>query len=78
MAPWVEAARGDDDGVADAELVDAAASKRKTELTKWSIGEAELRAFNERTLIRVITPGSDAGESLHLLSALERRSARWD
>jgi len=78
MAPWVEAARGDDDGVADAGLVDAAASKRKTELTKWSIGEAELRAFNERTLIRVITPGSDAGESLHLLSALERRSARWD
>jgi hypothetical protein len=28
--------------------------------------------------VRVITPGSDAGEPLHLLSALERRSARWD
>ena len=26
----------------------------------------------------MITPGSDAGEPLHLLSALERRSARWD
>jgi hypothetical protein len=26
----------------------------------------------------VITPGSSAGESLHLLSSLERRSARWD
>ncbi|MBK8942211.1 MAG: ATP-binding protein [Polyangiaceae bacterium] len=26
----------------------------------------------------MITPGADAGEMLHVLSALERRSARWD
>jgi hypothetical protein len=28
--------------------------------------------------MRVITPGGTAGESLHVLSALERRSPRWD
>ena len=30
------------------------------------------------TDVRVITPGSTAGEPLHVLSSLERRSARWD
>jgi len=29
-------------------------------------------------MVRVVTPGSDSGEPLHLLSALERRSHRWD
>ena len=28
--------------------------------------------------MRVITPGSTAGEPLHVLSSLERRSPRWD
>ena len=28
--------------------------------------------------MRVITPGADAGELLHVLSSLERRSDRWD
>ncbi len=34
--------------------------------------------FATKTALRVITPGATAGESLHVLSALERRSARWD
>jgi hypothetical protein len=28
--------------------------------------------------VRVITPGSRAGELLHVLSSLERRSERWN
>jgi len=28
--------------------------------------------------VRVLTPGSGGGEPLHVLSGLERRSARWD
>jgi len=78
MAPWVEADANDEDGIADDPVVQEAVAARKAGLLKWFIGDAELAAFGQKTLVRVITPGSDAGEPLHLLSALERRSARWD
>jgi hypothetical protein len=78
MAPWVEAEAGDEDGIADGPAVRDAVEARKAGLLKWAIGDAELAAFGKKTLVRVITPGSDAGEPLHLLSALERRSPRWD
>ncbi len=78
IAPWVEAARGDEDNVADAPLVAEVAKKREKELRTWGISEADLREYCGSTHVRVITPGSDAGEPLHLLSALERRSTRWD
>ncbi len=78
IAPWVEAARGDADDVADAPLVAQEAAKREKQLRGWGISEADLRKYCASTHVRVITPGSDAGEPLHLLSALERRSSRWD
>lgn len=78
LAPWVEAARGDEDGVADPPLVTELAARRRVELTRWGLTERDLAAYCARTHVRVITPGSDAGEPLHLLSALERRSPRWD
>jgi hypothetical protein len=48
------------------------------DLEAWRIGAPELERFTGKTEVRVITPGSSAGESLHILSSLERRSARWD
>jgi hypothetical protein len=78
MAPWVEAAARDEDGVADAPIVARAIEDRRAGLAKSGIGEAELADFGARTHVRVITPGSSAGEGLHLLSSLERRSPRWD
>ena len=47
-------------------------------MATWSIGEAELAAYARSTDLRIITPGSSAGELLHVLSSLERRSDRWD
>lgn len=78
MAPWVEPAAGDEDGIADEHVVLEAAEARKKGLTDWQITEADLAAYVARSFVRVVTPGSDAGEPLHLLSAMERRSARWD
>ncbi|MGE0785541.1 MAG: ATP-binding protein [Sandaracinaceae bacterium] len=78
MTPWVEAAPGDEDGIADPPEVAAALASRQENLSAWGIGEPELARYAERTMVRVVTPGSDAGEPLHLLSALERRSPRWD
>ncbi len=78
IAKWVEATRGDADGVPDAPVVAKVLEKRRKELTTAGIAEADLAHYCASTHVRVITPGSDAGESLHLLSALERRSSRWD
>ncbi len=78
MAPWVEADAGDDDGVADPPVVAKAASARREGLAQWQIDEAKLAAYAKKIHVRVITPGSDAGEPLHLLSSLEQRSTRWD
>ena len=41
-------------------------------------GEPELAAYTAATSVRVLTPGGAAGEPLHMLSSLERRSPRWD
>jgi hypothetical protein len=78
MAPWVEPGAGDADGIADEPLVREAVERRRKELAIWHIAEPELADFVARTHVRVVTPGSDAGEPLHLLSALERRSPRWE
>jgi hypothetical protein len=78
MTPWVEPAPNDDDGIADPPLVLEAMDKRKAGLASAGIGEHELADFAAKTYVRVVTPGSDAGEPLHLLSAIERRSPRWD
>lgn len=77
MRPWVEAPPDDLDGIADDPVVEAAVAQRREGLAKSAIAEAELQAYAARTRVRVITPGSDAGESVHLLSALERSHPRW-
>lgn len=76
--PWVEL---DPHGSGSAEVAARAqqvAEERRAALHEWGIGEPELRAYCEGTQVRVLTPGGSAGEPLHMLSSLERRSARWD
>src|SRR5688500_16411225 len=72
VAPWVESA--DEDPTIAAKQ----AEERRVGLESYGIGAAELAAFANETHVRVITPGADAGELLHVLSSLERRSPRWD
>ena len=57
---------------------EATAAQRREKLALWGIDEAMLRAFVDTTAIHVITPGSQVGEPLHLLSSIERRSKLWD
>jgi len=77
MAPWVEAPPNATPeqrlGLA-AERVES----RKKSLAEWGIGPRGVQKFHEQIAVRVITPGSSAGELLHVLSSLERRSPRWD
>jgi hypothetical protein len=75
LKPWVEASPNQ-------EIVDQAAERLSAErhrgLAAFSIGLPELEQYASTAHVRVITPGADAGELLHVLSSLERRSGRWD
>jgi len=76
LEPWVERDALSPEALAAraAEL----AEKRRAALSDWKIAEPELAAYCARTAVRVLTPGGTAGEPLHMLSSLERRSPRWD
>ena len=74
FAPWADAADPSKTRAAAVRL----AEERRAALSKWSIGEEDLRAFRDSTAVRVLTPGATTGEPLHVLSTLERRSPRWD
>jgi DNA helicase HerA-like ATPase len=69
VEPWVEVAPGDPR--TQLELAEALAGERRIGLQAWGIDEPALRAFRDNADLRVITPGSSTGESLHVLSSLE-------
>jgi len=76
--PWVELDH--EDPTPEVRQLKAAelAERRRAALAEWQIGEAELAAHVASSSVRVLTPGGTAGEALHMLSSLERRSPRWD
>ena len=76
--PWVQNDAHVTSDEARSALAKQLAEQRRDGLHAWSIGESELSAFRAKTSIRVVTPGATAGEMLHVLSSLERRSSRWD
>ena len=78
LLPWVSGHAAATSDAARHQLAERIASERRQALTAWRIGDAELGAFHAGSHVRVITPGSAAGEPLHVLSSLERRSPRWD
>lgn len=78
VRPWAESQKKPGDRRSIEQIAEELAAQRKEGLTSWGITEAALKDFNERIAVRVVTPGSTAGEPLHLLSSLERRSPRWD
>ncbi len=77
MKPWLDSAtRGSDAGPLS-ERARRFATARRQSLGEWSIGEPELAHYARNTSVRVLTPGAAAGELVHVLSSLERRSPRW-
>ncbi|HEY4121471.1 MAG TPA: helicase HerA-like domain-containing protein, partial [Byssovorax sp.] len=78
VKPWVGAMAAPDDARSVDAIAAAVAAERKEGLEGWGIDEAAVRSYAARTSVRVITPGSTAGEPLHILSSLERRSPQWE
>lgn len=78
LRPWVDLDLESATPEAIAARAAEMAEQRRAALAEWQIGESELAAFARRTQVRVLTPGATAGEPLHTLSSLERRSSRCD
>src|SRR5689334_7272953 len=74
VLPWAAAMSEPNDPRSDEEIAGALAEHRRRGLEAWGIGERDLASFHAKTDLRVLTPGSAAGEPLHILSSLERRS----
>jgi len=74
---WLEG-HGSPEEAQPADLAEQLAAERQRELASWGITAADLEQFRGGTELRVLTPGSTAGEPLHILSSLERRSSGWD
>jgi len=78
LEPWLER---EQDSTSPEQIAARAlelTEQRRAALAEHGIGEPELRAYSESVEVRVLTPGGSAGEPLHMLSPLERRSPRWD
>jgi hypothetical protein len=75
--PWAAASMTPEETRPADEVARVLADERRQGLKGWKIEEADLQAFHSKTELRVITPGGSAGEPLHILSALERHSERW-
>ena len=54
------------------------AAARDAGLVRSGISPEVVEAYRASIAVRVLTPGSTAGEPVHLLSSLERRSPLWD
>jgi len=77
FAPWLDASDVRRAGVPRDALAERLARERATSLAEWKIREADVRAFADSIAPRLITPGTHAGEMLHVLSSLERPTTLW-
>jgi hypothetical protein len=77
FVPWIADDEPRGEGSADA-VARSLAQARRDGLSAWNISDHALDAFSRAHSLRVLTPGSAAGEPVHILSSLERRDARWD
>jgi len=77
IEPWVETMVSPLDQRTPRQVAAQLAEARQRGLSAWGIDAAQLAAYASTTAVRVITPGSSAGEQLHVLSSLERQSDRW-
>ncbi|MBI5516802.1 MAG: DUF853 family protein [Deltaproteobacteria bacterium] len=78
FVPWV-----DPDACARADTTVEAEARRLAErwragLAGWGLGPGDVEDLRQRTHLRLLTPGTRAGEPVNLLSALDAPSALWD
>ncbi|MEI8254365.1 MAG: helicase HerA-like domain-containing protein [Deltaproteobacteria bacterium] len=75
--PYVDAEGATRDDRSVHAVAEELATARASGLATWGLGDRELRAFHDGIAPRIITPGTHAGEMLHVLSSLELPSPLW-
>lgn len=75
--PWAQSMRSAQDKRSVEEVAIDLAEQRRAGMHSWGVSYEDLKAYNQGVDFRVLTPGSNAGEFVHLLSELERPSERW-
>lgn len=75
--PWASSLMGPSEQRSAREVAEELAAQRRKGLEAWGVTSERLRLYRQALGLRVLTPGSNAGERVHLLSSLERPSERW-
>lgn len=78
FAPWIDPHAPHHAGRPAEAIATELAAERDAGLARSGLGAPEVEAYRAAAAVRVLTPGSTAGEPVHLLSSLERRSPLWD
>jgi Helicase HerA, central domain len=76
--PWLDAGAVQRSGQTPEAAAQTLAESWQTKLAEWQLGPEQVAAQHAATALRVFTPGTQAGEPLNVLSALERPSPLWD
>jgi hypothetical protein len=76
--PWIDTDAPEYEGHSVEEIANRLYQDREAGLDLSGIFPDAVEAYRKSTSIRILTPGSTAGEPVHLLSSLERRSPAWD
>jgi hypothetical protein len=78
FVPWADRERELRAGKSREQIAAELAAGWREKLAPWQLGPADVASFRAGIAPRVLTPGTEAGEPLHVLSALERPSPHWE
>ncbi|WP_433937627.1 helicase HerA-like domain-containing protein [Sorangium cellulosum] len=76
--PWLDPSAAARDGRSTGDVAAELAARWRAGLASSGLGPADVAALRARMAPRLLTPGTTAGEPIHVLSALEARSPLWD
>ncbi|WP_438037145.1 helicase HerA-like domain-containing protein [Sorangium sp. So ce204] len=76
--PWIDPSAAARDGRSTADVAEGLAARWRDGLASSGLGSGDVAALRARMAPRLLTPGTTAGEPVHVLSALEAPSPLWD
>ncbi|WP_437910800.1 helicase HerA-like domain-containing protein [Sorangium sp. So ce327] len=76
--PWIDPSAAARDGRSTTDVAEGLAARWRDGLASSGLGPADVAALRARMAPRLLTPGTTAGEPVHVLSALETPSPLWD
>ncbi len=75
--PWIDARRAEHDGGTADSVAASLVAERTSDLASWQLTDGDVAKYAASIAPRVLTPGTSAGEMVHVLSSLEQPSPLW-